>query len=85
MQIKRKQWNMAPQKTNNNIVEDLVESEGDESPVADIKRMVIRMFNELREELKKDIQNNSVNPKRTWIKKLEQRNNKMNLKDFDKF
>jgi hypothetical protein len=35
------------QKTNNNIIEDLVESEADESPVAEIRRMKIRMFKEL--------------------------------------
>jgi hypothetical protein len=52
---KRKQENMSPQKTNNNIIEDLVESEGDEFPVSDIRR-VIRMFNELREVLNKDTQ-----------------------------
>jgi hypothetical protein len=39
----------------NNIIEDLVEIEGDESPVADI-RMMIRMFNKLKEGLKGDIQ-----------------------------
>jgi hypothetical protein len=33
-----------------------VESEGDESPVADIRRMMIRMFNEFKMELKEDIQ-----------------------------
>jgi hypothetical protein len=33
-----------------------VESEGHESPVADVRRMIIRMFNKLKEELKKHIQ-----------------------------
>jgi hypothetical protein len=39
---------MTHRKTNNNIIEDLVESEGDESPVADLRRRMIRMFNELK-------------------------------------
>jgi hypothetical protein len=34
------------------------------SEVADIRRMIIRMLNELREGLKKDIKNNSMNPKK---------------------
>jgi hypothetical protein len=52
MERKRKQRNVTLQKTNNNIIEDLMESYGDESPVADLKRMMIRMFKELKEELK---------------------------------
>jgi hypothetical protein len=39
---------MTPQKANNHTIEYLVESEEDESSVADIKRMMIRMFKELR-------------------------------------
>jgi hypothetical protein len=35
---KRRQKNMTPQKTNNSIIEDLVESEGDESPVSGLKK-----------------------------------------------
>jgi hypothetical protein len=42
---------MTPQKTNSNLTEDLVESEGDESTVANVRIMVIRMFNEFKEEL----------------------------------
>jgi hypothetical protein len=41
-----------------------VESEEGESSVTDVRRMMIRMFYELKE----DIQNNSMNSKRTWIK-----------------
>jgi hypothetical protein len=52
---KRRQGNTTHQKTNNSIIEDLVESRGDESPIADIRRMVIRMFNKLKEELKENI------------------------------
>jgi hypothetical protein len=54
---KRKQGNMTPQKANNHSIEDLKESEGDESSVAVVKRM-IRMFNELKEDIKKT---NSMN------------------------
>jgi Zn-dependent M32 family carboxypeptidase len=51
-----------------------VESKGDESPAADMRRMMVRMFNELKE----DIQNNSMNPKRTWTqKKLKEDFNKL--------
>jgi hypothetical protein len=34
----------------------LVESEGDDSPVSELRRMMIRIFNELKEELKKNMQ-----------------------------
>jgi hypothetical protein len=40
---------MTPQKTNKNVIDDLVESEEDESPVAHLRRMMIRMFNDLKE------------------------------------
>jgi hypothetical protein len=33
-----------------------MESEGDESPVADLKRMIMRKFNKLKEELKENMQ-----------------------------
>jgi hypothetical protein len=39
---KRRNGNLTPQKTDNNIIVNLVESEGDESPVADIRRIMIR-------------------------------------------
>jgi hypothetical protein len=41
------------------------------SPVADIRRVMIRLFNELELELKGNIENNSMNPRRTWIKKSQ--------------
>jgi hypothetical protein len=47
MRRKRRQGNTTPQKTDNSII-NLVESEGDESPLADFRRMMI-MFNELKE------------------------------------
>jgi hypothetical protein len=50
---KTRRGNTIPQKTNNNIIQDLVECEGDEFPVADLRRM-IRMINELKEEFKEN-------------------------------
>jgi hypothetical protein len=61
-------------------LEDLVESEGDESSVADIRKMMIRMFDKLKEELKEDIQK-QLNESQENIDK-EQRNNYMNSKGF---
>jgi hypothetical protein len=66
---KRKQGNMSPQKAHNLRIEDLVNSEGDEFPVAEVRRMMIKMFNEFNEEFKEDIQKHSMNPKRTQMKK----------------
>jgi hypothetical protein len=43
---------MTLQKTNNNIIEDLVESEGNVSPDVDPRRMITAMFNELRGQIK---------------------------------
>jgi hypothetical protein len=45
---KRKQGNYTPHNTKN-IIQDLVESEGDESQVADLRKMMLRMFNECKE------------------------------------
>jgi hypothetical protein len=70
---KRRQGNMTPQKANNNIIEDLMESKVDESPVADLKRMKIRKFNKLEEELKENMKNNSMNIKRKCILKNSRR------------
>jgi hypothetical protein len=53
---KRRQWDTTPQKTSSNMIEDWVESEGDDSPIADFRRMTIRMFHELNEELKENMQ-----------------------------
>jgi hypothetical protein len=72
---KRRQANLTPQKAYNHTIKDLVESEGEESPVADIGRMMIRMFSELKKELEEDIQNYSVNPKRMQIKNLRRHRN----------
>jgi hypothetical protein len=61
-------------------LEDLVESEGDESSVADIRKLMIRLFDKLKEELKEDIQK-QLNESQENIDK-EQRNNYMNSKGF---
>jgi hypothetical protein len=50
------QGNTTPQKSINNIIKDLLQSEGNEFPVADTWRMMIRMFNLLNEELKENMQ-----------------------------
>jgi hypothetical protein len=59
---KRRQVNITPQKTNNHIIEDLVENEGNEFSVADVRRMMVTMFSKLKEELKEGIQK-QLNPK----------------------
>jgi hypothetical protein len=48
-----------------------VESELDESLAADIRRMMIRLFSELKKRLRRTYKNNSMNPKRTWLKKFQ--------------
>jgi hypothetical protein len=49
MGAKRRQGNMTPQKVDNQTIEDLVDSEGNESLDAEVRIMMIRMFNELEE------------------------------------
>jgi hypothetical protein len=51
--LKHGERNRTPQKTNNNKIEDLVEIQDDESPVSDLRRMMIRMFNEFKKTHKK--------------------------------
>jgi molybdenum-dependent DNA-binding transcriptional regulator ModE len=55
MKRKRRQGIITPQKTNNNIIEDLVKSEGDESTVADLGRTMIEMFNGLKKKMQKQL------------------------------
>jgi hypothetical protein len=45
---------MTTQNTSNSIVEDVVESEGDGSPGADL-RIMVKMFNELKENMQKQL------------------------------
>jgi hypothetical protein len=65
MERKESQRNMTTQKTNKNIIEDLVESERDKYSVADFRRMMKICSMSLIRTYK----NNSVNSKSTWIKK----------------
>jgi site-specific DNA-adenine methylase len=60
-----------------------VESERDESPVSDVKRIMIRMFHELKEDIQKQLnecqQNTDKKHKKThkWLNELRE--------DFNKF
>jgi hypothetical protein len=63
---RRRQGTMTPWKVNKHTIEDLVDSEGDETSASQIKRMIFRMLKELKEDIKKT---NSMNPKRTQVKK----------------
>jgi hypothetical protein len=83
---KRRQRTMTPQKGNNHKVELLMDNEGDESSVAEIRKMKIRIFNKLKEEHnKEDIKINPVDLSRTH-KKTDQTQKHLNeLKaDFNK-
>jgi hypothetical protein len=51
-----------------------VESEGDESAVADPRRMIIRMFNKLKENMQKKKNKNS----RQGLKKLKKTKKQLN-------
>jgi hypothetical protein len=64
---KRRQGNMTSQ--NNNIIEDLVECEGDESPVADIRRMMFRMLNELKRDKQKQLNEHKENTHKKTLEK----------------
>jgi hypothetical protein len=46
---KGRQGNTTPQKTNMNSIEDLVENERNESPVADFSRVMASIYHELKE------------------------------------
>jgi hypothetical protein len=83
---KRREGNTNFQRANSNIIEDLMESEGKESPVADLRRMMRRMFNELKEEFKENVQKKlSTNIKRTQIKNLNRYRYNYELReDFNK-
>jgi hypothetical protein len=52
---KRSLGNMTPQKVNNHTIEGLTESEQDESSDAEVRRMMIRMLNELKEDVQKQL------------------------------
>jgi hypothetical protein len=65
MERKRRQGSTTPQKINNDIIEDLVESEGDEYPLTDIRKRMIRIFNELKSSLRRTYKNKSKKFNRT--------------------
>jgi hypothetical protein len=66
MSNRRRQGNMIPEKVNSHTIEDLADSEGNESSVSEVQRMMIRMFKKLKE----DIEKNSMNPKRIQTNKI---------------
>jgi DNA anti-recombination protein RmuC len=74
MERKRRQGSKTPQNTNNNILKDLEETR-DESPVFDIRRISVRMFNEPKEELKQDIKN-QLNELQTNMNKMLEKTQK---------
>jgi hypothetical protein len=47
MERKRRQGNKTPQKANNNIIVDLMERKGDKFPLSDLKRMMIKKFQQV--------------------------------------
>jgi hypothetical protein len=53
MRNKTRQGNMTLPKVNNHTIEDLVDKEGDEISVAEIKIMITVMFKELKEDIQK--------------------------------
>jgi hypothetical protein len=77
MRRKRRQGNMIPQNSNNNIIVDLVESKGDESSVADLRRMMTRMFNELKENMQKQLNEYQENTDKENLKKTQKQLNKL--------
>jgi hypothetical protein len=42
-------------------MDNLVNSEGDESPVAEVRRIMVRMFNELKEDIQKQLNESQEN------------------------
>jgi hypothetical protein len=59
-----RQGNTIPQKTNNDSVEDLVENEGNESPVSDPTRMMVKCSVYLKRSLKRSSKRISKRSKR---------------------
>jgi hypothetical protein len=65
MRNKTKQGNMMPQKVSNHTIEDLVDSEGDESSVAEVRRMITIMFKELKKDLQNQLNESQENTEET--------------------
>jgi ElaB/YqjD/DUF883 family membrane-anchored ribosome-binding protein len=76
---------MTPQKANNNIIEDLMQSERDDFPGAELRRM-IRKFNELNKEHKENIQKQFKEYQENMDKKLKKTQKQLNevREDFNK-
>jgi hypothetical protein len=55
------QGNMSPQSIYNYTIEDLVDSEGDKTSVSELRRMMIRVFKELKENIQKQINKSQEN------------------------
>jgi hypothetical protein len=66
---RRRQGPKTPQQTYNNSIEDLVESEGNEFPVADPSRVIICVSNEFKEGLKKELKEKLVEDLKENIQK----------------
>jgi hypothetical protein len=79
---KRRQGNMTPQKVNSHTIEDLVDSEGNESAVADIRK-ITRMSKELKDDLQKQL---NESQKKKGQKKLEKTQEQLSelKEDFNK-
>jgi hypothetical protein len=61
------------------MIKDLVESEGDEFPVTDLRKMIIRMYMSLERSLRRICKNNSISREHRLKKKTRrQRNNQIN-------
>jgi hypothetical protein len=48
------QGNMIPQKVNNHKTKDLMNSKGDESSISKLKRMMIKMIHEMKEDMQRE-------------------------------
>jgi DNA anti-recombination protein RmuC len=72
---------MTPQKANNNIIEDLMQSERDDFPGAELRRM-IRKFNEHKENIQKQFKEYQENMDKK-LKKTQKQLNEVR-EDFNK-
>jgi hypothetical protein len=54
---------MNPQKVYNNTTKDLMDSKGDETSISKLRRMIIRMIKEIKENMQKK----SMRFNRIWI------------------
>jgi hypothetical protein len=75
---------MIPQKANDNTIEDMVESEGDEPSVAEVRRLMIRMFNELKEDIQKQLNESQENTDLKIPEKTQKQLNSELKEDFNK-